>query len=104
MLPPPQCCERYKEQYVASNDWTAFFEYTGEKADWMTTAGIWEEINTRLERRDITKSKMVMKLVEMGAVQGQKRMNGGRPIVFYGIKTKADYTDLDDEAATGWFS
>ena len=104
VLPPPQCCERYKEQYVASNDWTAFFEYTGEKTDWMTKADIWEEINTRLERRDITKSKMVTKLVELGAKKGQKRLNGGSEIVFYGIKTKADYADLDDEPATGWFS
>jgi P4 family phage/plasmid primase-like protien len=104
VLPPPQCCEKYKKQYVAQNDWTAFFEYTGEKTDWMTKADIWEEINTRLERRDITKAKMVTKLVEMGAKKGQKRLNGVGQIVFYGIKTKADYADLDDVPATGWFS
>ena len=96
ILPLPLCCEKYKMQYIAKNDWVNFFEITDNKKDVLPFDEIYNEINTRMSRRDLTQKSITEKLKEAGAEQGRKTIQGRKVKVFKGIKMREVYEDLDE--------
>ena len=70
VLPSPPCCRRYKDEYVASNEWTTLFVCGKEngltKADHMSYNDIKAAIRGLIDRR-VPTNEIKKKLEELGA-------------------------------------
>jgi phage/plasmid-associated DNA primase len=95
LLPSPPCCEKYKIQHIKNNDWLSFFEFTDNKKDFMSYEDIWNEINERIKRRDLSKAKIGLKLEEKGAKSCRVTRHGKKVRGFSYIKSNQDFIELD---------
>ncbi len=89
----PDCCEKYKQAYIANNDWARLFQKTEKETDLMPFDEISETINSQFSLKNLTKSKITSKLIEMGFSRKRKSINGRKVYVFTHIRP----TNVEEE-------
>ncbi len=99
ILSLPKCCDKYRQQHFDNNDWTLLFNKTESVKDVMPFDEIYEQINSSMTRKDLTKAVVSRKLVELGYTKKRKVVNGRKIQVFTNI-VPANIDDEQEEQQT----